>query len=348
MAPAQGGAMTIAVIGYGLIGRERVKALDELHKQGFPVDRILVFDPDAFRSTIPSLPEIAAPVHSLRQAISCDPSLVIIATPHDTAVELLREILPSAARVLLEKPLGRSLEEANSIISELRSPDQLLVGFNYRFFPGIRQVLRDAWDGRFGTLISTSITLGHGGAPGMDKSWKFDPVRGGGGCLIDPGIHLLDLCNLLAQDDGPQLVGGSTWAGFWNTGIEEEAHLLLKSREMIFNLDISVVRWRSTFRMEIHGTEGYGIVTGRGRSYGRQIYVRGRRWAWQNGLTQADSEEIVIDSEANASFRDEIAAILKDDSGSPPPCCAASALRAMELYEQCRICLGLAARSTIR
>ncbi len=335
--------MTIAVAGYGLIGKERVKALDNLHAQGFPVEEVLVVDPEAFRTASPSLPKIARPAKNLAEAISSNPFLLIVATPHDTAVQLACEALRSSTRVLLEKPLGRSLEEASVIVSHMHTPDQLLVGFNYRFYPGIRQALRDASDGWFGDIVSVSMVLGHGGAPGMEKGWKFDPVRAGGGCLIDPGIHLLDLCNLLAQDP-PQPVGGNAWSGFWKTGIEEEVHLLLKSRETIFNLQISVLRWRSTFRMEIHGTEGYGIVTGRGRSYGRQIYTRGKRWGWQNAPSQAESEEAVVDSDANDSFEDELAAILAGNSGGPPPCSAASAHQAMELYERCRAALGLSAK----
>src|ERR1035441_4976780 len=75
---------------------------------------------------------------------------------------------------------------------------------------GIRQAIRDALSGQFGTLINVSMVLGHGGAPGMEKGWKLDPIRAGGGCLIDPGIHLLDLCNLLAPE-GLEPVGGTEW-----------------------------------------------------------------------------------------------------------------------------------------
>ena len=330
---------TILVVGYGLIGRERVQALDDLHRQGFKIDQILVVDPNVFPGESPSLPPTATSVPDLEQALEQNPSLVVVATPHDTVVTVLRQILPSEKRVLLEKPLGRSLEEARSIVSQLRSPDQLQVGFNYRFFPGIRRALNDALEGRFGSLISVSMVLGHGGTPGMEKGWKFDPIRAGGGCLIDPGIHLLDLCNLL----GPQklqFAGGHSWSGFWKTGIEEEVHLLLKSGSVAFNLQVSVVRWRSTFRMEIHGTKGYGIVTGRGRSYGRQVYSRGKRWGWMTASSQAASEEVVIDSDANSSFRDEIAAILGGASEGPPPCSAASAVRAMEVYDECLKALG--------
>ena len=44
-------------------------------------------------------------------------------------------------------------------------------------FPGIAQAIVDARSGRFGPLISVSFVLGHGGAPGMDLGWKFDPQQ---------------------------------------------------------------------------------------------------------------------------------------------------------------------------
>ncbi len=39
---------------------------------------------------------------------------------------------------------------------------------------------------------------GHGGRIGYDKEWRADPVRSGGGELIDQGMHLLDLTHWMA------------------------------------------------------------------------------------------------------------------------------------------------------
>jgi predicted dehydrogenase len=160
--------MTIAVLGYGLIGKERVKALHDLHRRGFPVERVLVFDPQVFQAKGPLLPEIATAISSLEQVLSCNPSLVIVATPHDAAVKLLHEILPSSTRVLVEKPLGRCLEEAFSIASKISSDDHLLVGFNYRFFPGIRQAIRDALLGQAKDVILDPIFQAEDQRPGLD------------------------------------------------------------------------------------------------------------------------------------------------------------------------------------
>jgi len=259
----------------------------------------------------------------------------MIATPHDTAVELTRDALGRGLRVLVEKPLGRSLSEAQSLAG-LAGSGQLMVGCNYRFYAGIERAVKDLRDGWFGKLISVSMILGHGGSPGMEKTWKLDPVRAGGGCLIDPGIHLLDLVNVINDFKELSVVGASAWQGFWKTGIEEETHVLLRSPAgFSANLQISVVRWRSIFRLEIHGESGYGIVNGRNRSYGRQTYVRGPRWGWQNARDQAAAEELVLESDGNEVFADELDSLFFKKSATRP-CSAEEALQDMCLLERCR------------
>src|SRR5260370_42466957 len=108
----------------------------------------------------------------------------------------------------MEKALGRSLEEARGIAGAGSRPEQLYVGFNYRFYEGIAAVIEDVRQGTFGPLISVNITLGHGCNPDITQGWKLDPVRAGGGALLDPGVHLLDLCRLLAAaEKSPQRLG---------------------------------------------------------------------------------------------------------------------------------------------
>lgn len=328
--------MKVAVFGYGLIGRERVKALCELRAAGEDIAQIIVCDPFAANGKESAEKMGANWCDSLADVLALGPQLVVVATPHDAAVRLVERLLPGGARVLMEKPFGRSLAEAEQLAAQMRDDSQLVVGFNYRFFPGVAGLIADARAGRFGALITVNMVLGHGGSPGMNEGWKFDPVRAGGGCLIDPGIHLLDLCHRLSPD-GIRVRGGRQWRGFWNTGIEEDVHLLLDAENFAINLQVSIVRWRSVFQIEAHGTEGYGIVTGRGRSYGPQRYRRGRRWGWQSGVPQEKSEEEISVSDCQESFRDELGALIRGGSepGAPQPCTAREALQVMRTYQAC-------------
>jgi predicted dehydrogenase len=303
--------MKIAIVGAGLIGTERIEAIQHLAVAESSIELACVVDRS---ETIRERVEAKYQAHTSADpeaALSAHPDWVFICTPHDVAPELAIRALESGANVLIEKPIGRTLAECDAIIAAMSPKTKLNVGFNYRFYPGIEAAILDAQAGHFGKLISVNLTLGHGNSPGMENSWKLNAERCGGGCLIDPGVHLLDLVLELAQGE-VTVSAARIWDGFWKTGIEEEAHILLADEaRTIFNLDISLVRWRSTFRLEINGVDGYAIVEGRGRSYGPQTYRRGKRWGWQAGVSQAEAEEVVVNRDVcTDSFVRETALVL--------------------------------------
>jgi predicted dehydrogenase len=280
------------------------------------------------------------------ELLGCGPDLVIVATPHGTAGELVTAALRGGARVLMEKPLGRSVAEANELVARQTRPGQLSIGLSYRYFAVIAQLLGDARAGTFGEPISLTLVMGHGHHPGVEQGWKLDPVEAGGGALLDPGIHLLDLALLLG---GPTVtpLRGAAFTGFWNTGVEEEAHVILTARDVpVINLQVSVVRWRSTFSLTLVGTDGYGIVEGRGRSYGPQTYRTGERWAWRSGRSQADSETVRITTDGAEVFADELAAVLGLSPALPEPASTRHALSCMDLESRCRAVLAAGARTS--
>jgi predicted dehydrogenase len=333
----------VAVIGAGLIGRERIVALHELARQGHPVQLSGIHDANRALCEATAA-EFGAPAFAgVEELLSDHPDWVMIALPHDTAVEVTLAALERGAQVLLEKPMGRDLQEARQLFQA--GGERLRIGFNYRFFPGIRRALQDVRRGAFGRLLAINFILAHGGSPGQEKTWKLDPARAGGGCLIDPGVHLLDLCLLLTAGQ-IEVVGGTSWAGFWNTGIEEEAQLLLRTAEgTSLSLQVSIVRWRSTFSLTIHGEDGYGEVLGRNRSYGTQTYRTGQRWGWRSAPNQAASEVLAVESNGLDVFTAETRALLVPSTSAedtwPAPCTAGEALAVMELLDKIRGRLGL-------
>jgi hypothetical protein len=99
-------------------------------------------------------------------------------------------------------------------------------------------------------------------------------------------------------------------------------------------MQISIVRWRSTFALRIHGVEGYGIVDGRNQSYGPQTYVRGTRWAWRRGGSQRESEELVTTDANDDVFARELEAVVFPDPAAPIAACTAEeGVANMRLYE---------------
>ena len=339
--------MKILLIGGGLIGRERLDAL-KLISTNFSLDiditvvdsnqQTLSFVKDKYNCTCAS---------KITDLTSNSYDWVFVSTPHSEAIDLIIESYQIAKNILVEKPLGRNLEECNKIIDKKPQNVNLYVGLNYRFYSGINQLLNHVKEGFFGDIISVNMILGHGNAPGMEKSWKLDPIMCGGGCLIDPGVHLLDLA-LIISDSELKVNGGSYWNGFWKTGIEEEVHICLDNKnKTIFNIQTSLNRWKSTFRIEVNGSDGYGIVSGRGRSYGNQEYITGKRWGWQSGVSQTESEYHHLDNySADDSFYECMIALFSLESTQITnniirPASEVDGKNVMRLLKDCRESLDL-------
>jgi len=311
--------MKILIVGGGLIGKERITALKKISSNySMEIDITVVDKSEKLLDEIKD--EFKLQVNNnFKEELVKDPDWIFISTPHSVAPGLLIDSFNHSKNILVEKPLGRNLEECNKIIDAKPDDIKLYVGYNFRFYLGINLLLNHIKNNVFGELISVNMIMGHGNAPGMENSWKLNPSMCGGGCLIDPGVHLLDIALSISNSE-LKVKGGSSWNGFWKTGIEEEAHIILEDDDnVIFNIQTSLNRWRSKFILEVNGTEGYGIVSGRGRSYGDQVYKTGKRWGWQSGNSQADTEIIHLENyTADDSFYEEMISLFSLTSKNIP------------------------------
>jgi predicted dehydrogenase len=118
-----------------------------------------------------------------------DPAVgaVIVCTPHDRHLADVRLALAAGKHVLVEKPIARTLEEADAMIAAAAGAGRvLMVAEQFHFMPAFRRVraLLDA--GRLGPLREIHlIARGFHGRSG----WRLDAAAAGGGALIDGGIH---------------------------------------------------------------------------------------------------------------------------------------------------------------
>jgi 1,5-anhydro-D-fructose reductase (1,5-anhydro-D-mannitol-forming) len=296
--------LRIVVIGCGLTGNKRLEAIDRLEGATLAA----TIDPHRTPAS-----KTAAPHYRSLDELSPDSyAAAVISVPHDAAPELTEAVLSAGKTVLVEKPLATSSEVARRLellASNVRAPS--FVGYNYRFLPAVRAVVKSALAGRLGKLRSIDILIGHGGHPDSAKEWKLDVGRAGGGVLLDPGVHLLDLLLQLAPDVSCSAVEGTR--DFWGTGVEEDVAVVFRGESLLVTLRVSHIRWINTFRMEVFGDEAYSIAEGRGGNYGPMTVRFGKRWGWAGnaGVTQRESETVQEFGIADRSFQDELAGVLR-------------------------------------
>ncbi|MEB2310293.1 MAG: Gfo/Idh/MocA family oxidoreductase [Sorangiineae bacterium] len=305
--------MRILVVGHGLIGKQRARAVVELAGT-HDVTLAGTVDP------APRPAELygGAP-HYLRleDAPPASYDAAIIALPHDLAPAVALTVAAANRPFLIEKPFGRTADEARAIAGPARA--ESFVGYNYRFLPNVREALRRAASGELGRLRSADLFIGHGGHPRSAEGWKLDPVRAGGGALIDPGVHLLDLLRCL--EPALEVRHAEATSGFWGTGVEEDLAVILGHGSLIATVRVSLVRWVNGFRVELVGEDGYALAEGRGGNYGPLRLRLGRRWAWNDGRgrSQRETEQVKDFGEHDPSLTRELEAVLARWTGRPPP-----------------------------
>ena len=96
--------------------------------------------------------------------------------------------------------------------------------------------------------------------------------------------------------------------------------------------------------MKISGTDAYGVVSGRNRSYGKQSYVVGPRWGWRSAFSQSASEVTEVETDGMDVFTREMEALLfpSEATGTwPYPATAKEGYAVMRLLDNIRELLGL-------
>ena len=179
----------IGFLGTGWIGRHRMEAM--VATGAIQVAAICDPSPDCIADAIALAPDaVVSPSLDAMLAMTLDG--VVIATPSALHAEQSIAALRSGAAVFCQKPLGRSAAEAQAVIDTARAADRLLgVDLSYRHTAGMKAIADLVRDGTLGDVFAVDLIFHNAYGPG--KPWFFDPAQSGGGCVIDLGVHLVDL-----------------------------------------------------------------------------------------------------------------------------------------------------------
>jgi predicted dehydrogenase len=139
-----------------------------------------------------------------------DVEAVVVATPNDQHAALAIAAMQAGKDVLLEKPMAMSLAECDEIICVQQSTGKVLqLGFVCRFSPTAIVVKKMIDDGKLGKIRHARATLlRQRGIPGLG-GWFTTKERSGGGCLIDIGVHLIDVLSHITSASKPVRVFGN-------------------------------------------------------------------------------------------------------------------------------------------
>ena len=131
-------------------------------------------------------------VEGLEGLLALRPDGIVIATPSALHAAQSIQALEAGAAVFCQKPLGRTGTEARAVVEAARGVDRLIaVDLSYRHTEAMRRIRDVVRDGGLGRPYAVDLTFHN--AYGPDKAWFRDPALSGGGCVMDLGVHLVDL-----------------------------------------------------------------------------------------------------------------------------------------------------------
>jgi predicted dehydrogenase len=168
----------IGFLGVGWIGRRRLDALD----RSGAVEIVAAADP-----ALDDLPGCRC-VRTFEDLVAEELDGLVIATPNALHVAQAVAALEAGLAVFCEKPLGIDAADTRAAVEAARAANRLLaVDMSYRHLAAVRRLREED----IGEIFAVDLVFHNAYGPG--KTWFYDRGVSGGGCLLDLGIHLVDL-----------------------------------------------------------------------------------------------------------------------------------------------------------
>jgi predicted dehydrogenase len=154
------------------------------------------------------------------ELLELDLDAVSVAVPNRLHLPIVVGALDRGFHVLCEKPLARTGAEAQLMVDAATRNDRVLdVVFSHRR-RGDVQLLKEASEaGRLGEVYyAKAWWMRRRGIPGLG-SWFVNKETAGGGCLIDLGVHVLDMCLWLMGEPDVLTASASTYGELGRRGV---------------------------------------------------------------------------------------------------------------------------------
>ena len=167
-----------------------------------------------------------------------DVDAVYIAVPNKFHAPLAIRALEAGKHVILDKPFALSADEAGQVLASAEKSGKLFtLGMNQRFVPDCQKIKSLVKRGDLGEIYhAKAYWFRRTGIPKLG-TWFGKKEISGGGCILDIGVHLLDLCLYTMGNFRPVSVSGATYGKFGHRGLGEGGWGLSDREEIPFDVE---------------------------------------------------------------------------------------------------------------
>ena len=261
----------------------------------------------------------ARPLRDLDELLSSDVAAISVCTPSPTHADIVVAALSAEKHVLCEKPVARTLADAERIIDAgRRGPGLLMIGHVSRFEPDHRAARDAVLAGRIGEVRMMSQTIAGEMPEWSEQNWLADPDQSGGP-LVDLAIHSFDYLT-------------------WVCGaVPQRVHAVGSARpDGLVDYAVATVRYDNGALAVVETS--WAHPAGQGLDLATELSGSAGRITWDysgiavGAVRRAGGPIQSINQLGNRGFRAEVGAFLEGiESGGPSPVPAEEALVALEV-----------------
>ena len=190
--------MKFLIAGFGSIGRRHLRNLLALGEEDIVLYR-------SHRSTLEDDEIARFPVETdLQKALAHKPDGVIISNPTALHLDVAIPAAQAGCHILMEKPISHTMDEIPALEKALQQGGaKMLVGFQFRFHPGLQQAKQLLEESAIGDLISVRSHWGEylpDWHPWEDYRQSYAGRKDLGGGVVRTLCHPLDYLRWLVGE----------------------------------------------------------------------------------------------------------------------------------------------------
>lgn len=190
--------------------------------------------------------------------------VVYIATPVFCHKEQVEAAARAGKHILLEKPMGITVKEAEEIAEICKKANvRLSVGLMMRFHAYHEEIRRLLAEKAIGDIVSIRAQFACW-YPDIEGAWRQEKSKSGGGAFVDLGVHCVDLVQYVTGLRPVEVAAFSDTLTF-NYSVDDSTSLMMRMDngalayiESNFNIPDDAV----TGKIEIYGTGGSIVCDG--------------------------------------------------------------------------------------
>lgn len=202
------------------------------------------------------------------ESLLADPEIdaVYIASPVFLHAQQARAAADAGKHILIEKPLAMTSDEGGEVVSYCESRGvQIAAGLMMRFGSYVQAMKRAIADGKIGRVVSgySQFTCWY---PDMPGNWRQSKRNGGGGAMMDMGVHCIDLMQYVTGSKVRQVAAFHDTLTF-HYEVEDASMVMLRLEngaqcvvQSNFNIPDDAAKWRLEFFGDQGRLMGDGVI----------------------------------------------------------------------------------------